>query len=195
MLVLQYILCKQEVFVEIIDDDKKIFVNYKKGLCFSNAETELLSNIFLKPVASVNLKEVSCFDDRIVQYQVSKLDLEPVLWHAIINCHKEQLFESISNNTPVKLKKWPDYKFLMKNPNHMKLSAILSKHWSNAQNLVQDTNISLLNVNKFINACYGLGYLIFDESKVIASNNNFIKLNQKNNKKSLFGKIRKRLGI
>lgn len=194
-LVLQCILRKRHSFFQVIDDDKKIFISYGHNLCYSDADSQELSKILLQPVANVKLEEVASADEHIMHSKVVVVDLKPVLWYAIIHCPTEQLFESLRNNTPVKLNKWPDYKLLMNNPSYMKLSAILSKRWSSAQNLAQETNVQMRDINKFINVCYGLKYLSIDESRKIENSDKSIKQKQKNNNKILLSRIRNRLGI
>lgn len=167
-------------------------VSHRRYYTASHIRMEI-EDLLASPAINVQIKEFG--RDQFVKSvkNFKAQDLDPPLWVAALAISNGQLFDGLSSVEPYRLNRWPDLKKLGQNPFHLMLTALV-RRGGTIDYFANFLKVSSGDVIDYINACYTLNYLAPQQKSVLPEK----ALEQKSSntsKRSLFSRIRSRLGI
>ena len=149
-----------------------------------------IEDLLASPVENIQLEEVNHNQLAKAIQNLKAQDLDVPLWTAALAISTGQLFDGLSLTEFYRLNRWPDLKKLGQDPLHLKLTALL-RRGGNISYFADHLKVPIEDVIDFINACYTLSYLEQQGKPASVPE----KEPSNTGKRSLFSRIRSRLGI
>ena len=149
-----------------------------------------IEDLLASPVENIQIEEVNHEQLAKAVQNFKAQDLDAPLWTAALAISAGQLFDGLSITESYRLNRWPDLKKLGQDPLHLKLTALL-RRGGNIGYFADHLKVPVEDVVDFINACRTLGYLESQEKPTPAPGQK----PSNTGKRSLFSRIRSRLGI
>lgn len=168
------------------------YIDFASRRFFCEHKLMLLSMLCKSDTSKINIETISSYDLSKVESQIESRPLSELIWCSVLLGSSGELIDSIDENAPIHLKRWPNLKSLVHLPRHITLTAFLSKHTATIDNIVKQTRVLPENVIDFINACKVMGYL---DEQVSLSDIHTPAIKPDNVKRGLFGKIRNKFGV
>lgn len=152
-----------------------------------------VEDLIAAPTISVQIEEFGQ-DQFVKSVQYLKAhDLDPPLWVAALAISNGRLFGDLSSTEFYRLNRWPDLKKLGQNSLHLKLTALL-RRGGTIDYFANFLKVPANDVIDYINACRTLNYLE-NQEKSVPLKKMLEHAPSNTSKRSLFSRIRSRLGI
>ncbi len=149
-----------------------------------------IEDLLASPVENIQLEDVNHNQLAKAIQNLKAQDLDVPLWTAALAISTGQLFDGLSLTEFYRLNRWPDLKKLGQDPLHLKLTALL-RRGGNISYFADHLKVPIEDVIDFINACRTLSYLEQQGKPASVPE----KEPSSTGKRSLFSRIRSRLGI
>lgn len=193
--VLNVLYDNQDKVLKIIDKTGRFIVfDISRRRYYTTNHTRMeVEDLLASPATSCQIEELGRDQFAKSLQNFKAHDLDPPLWTAALAISNGQLFDGLSPTDFYKLGRWPDLKKLGQNSLHLVLTALL-RRGGNIEYFANFLKVSPGDVIDYINACHVLNYLERQEKAVLPST---APQQQSSNtsKRSLFSRIRSRLGI
>jgi len=159
----------------------------------TNHNSMEIEDLLASPSINLQIEELGRdqFAKSIRDFEI--YDLDRPLWTTALAISNGQLFDGLSSTEFYRLSRWPDLKKLGQNPLHLKLTALL-RRGGTIDYFANFLKVPPGDVIEFINACHTLNYLEHQEKTALPSKVTEQKPST-TSKRSLFSRIRSRLGI
>ena len=155
---------------------------------------EEMDNLLISSIVGIQIEEINRGQCTQAIYNLEPQDLDVLLWIVALAVSNGQLFSGLSSTGNYRLNRWPDLKKLGQNSLHLKLTALL-RRGGTIDYFADFLNTGPRDIIDFINACYVLNYLDFQEKSTAVPKVAVEPKSPDANKRGLFSRIRSRLGI
>jgi hypothetical protein len=167
-----------------------LFVNPEKGIIATTASREILRKITRNQTGPVKDTKVSDADFEILSKGQLIIPLENILWSAALYGSQGQLVAGHTADMPVQMKAWPNFSRLEFEPEHMKMTTIMTSSPLTLKQLAEKTKVPWEKVVGFYNAAMATGLIILNPTNLpITTTKSTVA------KSGLFSKIAQRLKI
>lgn len=159
-------------------DNLNIFINSARARVYLPVETLDLNSPLLQKLAQAPLEHYALIDNSVVEERLIaslKEDLvfphrvHEVAWALGLLAEHFSYPDYLTNQSLLRLNKWPDFGQLPHHPEHMMITAYLVQHAMSIEEIADNTGIDIHRVAQFINACYLHNLVTFD-TKAPATN-------------------------
>ncbi|MCB1824817.1 MAG: hypothetical protein KDJ54_09695 [Candidatus Competibacteraceae bacterium] len=190
--VLEVLYGNQNKIIKIIDRVGRsvIFDIEHRRYYTTNLVKMEIEDLLASPIGNMQIEEVHHNQLAKVVQNLKAQDLDVPLWTAALAISAGHLFDGLSLTESYRLNRWPDLKKLGQDPLHLKLTALL-RRGGNIGYFADHLKAPVEDVIDFINACRTLGYLEYQGKPTSVPG----KKPSNTGKRSLFSRIRSRLGI
>jgi len=178
--------------VSILFREVSFYIDFSSKRFYCEHKLMLLSMLCKSDISKLNISEISSYELGKIETQMTARPLTELIWCCALLGSSGELIDSIDENTPLHLKRWPNLKSLVHLPRHITLTAFLSKHTATIDEIVKQTRVLPDNVIDFVNACKVMGYL---DDHVSLDDVETKPVQTDKVKKGLFGKIRNKFGV
>ncbi len=193
--VLEVLHSSQDKVLKVIDRPTRpvVFDIKHRRYYTANLSQVEVEDLLASPAGNVKIEELS--PNRLVSeiQDLEAQDIDIPLWTAALAVSNGRLFDSLSPTEFYRLNRWPDLKKLGQDPLHLKLTALL-RRGGTISYFADFFKAPVEDVVDFINACWVLNYLEHQRKLDVLAEASEQKPSNAS-KRSLFSKIRSRLGI
>ncbi len=133
----------------------------------------------------------------IAEQELKPYDIYAFIWGSALLSADGRLLTGHSMQSFVRLKQWPNFTHLPREPAHMKLAAFMLKNAANIPRIASATQLPLATVIDFFNACALSNLLLTQKAQSTSPTMNTTQLVDKpisSEKRGLLGNILRRLG-
>jgi len=123
---------------------------------------------------------------------------DTLLWQTGLQAGQGALLPWLAGDCTYRLRRWPESGLLSRRAVFVRLAAHFSKELVTPESVAQNARMTLRDVTDFVNACSLCGYLVTGKRAVVeapAAAASAAADSSKEQKRSLFGKIRSKLGL
>lgn len=166
-----------------------LYVDPMQGIIATSASREVLRKI-TRGRAAVVSKSLTQADFDILARGQQIIPLTHILWSSGLYGSAGQLIEGHSLETPVQLIAWPNFSRLEFEPEHMRLTSLMTLRPISLKDVINKTGFSEEVVINFYNAAWATNLIA-----VKPVTNKVVKAAKEPQKQSLFNKIANRLKI
>lgn len=166
-----------------------LYVEPIQGIIATSASRDMLRKITRSPAAVV-IKTLSQKDFDILARGQQILPLTHVLWSAALYGSGGKLLEGHSLDTPVQLIAWPNFSRLEFEPEHMRLTSMMTARPISLREIHEKTKFPMEVICNFYNAVAAINLI-----SIKPVTNKVVKAVAEPQKRSLFTKIATRLKI
>ena len=170
-------------------------ISHRRYYAIDHVKMEI-EDFLISPAVDAQIEEVDYSQLAKFIQNLQIYDLDVPLWAAVLTISNGRLFNGLSFTEFYRLNRWPDLKKLGQNSFHLKLATLL-RRGGTVDYFADFLKAPVGDVIDYINACHTLNYLERQEKSILPAKVFEQKPSDTNTtvKRSLFSRIRSRLGI
>jgi len=180
------------VFRMRIEQHELIFFCAEKKIYFTGMTADLLA---AAESDTLSVLPVAAGDAVLQQAGENASPWDSVLWSLGLGAGQGKLLTWLASNCTYKLRRWPDTSLLKNRSSFVRLAARFAKEFVSPEEVAQKSGAANRDIADFLNACSLCGYLISGERKQTLVEETLAAPAASEQKKSLFGRIRSKLGL
>jgi len=182
----------QQLLIQVQHQGINLFIDFSRKTFYCEHRLINLSALFKSDVHTLNITEID--DESLLKltHGISSQPLDELIWSSLLSGSCGEIDDRINEKTLLHMNQWPDFTSFLHKPEHILISACLTKQTLNLQEITLQTHTSVETATDFINACLTMGYL-----DIVSSIKPSLIRKKVNNTKQIdvFYKIRMKLGL
>ncbi len=184
------------VFQVNVGQAKAIFFVAEKRVFFEDTLLDLAQLGQSTSTAAVNTTALNISDAEAQNAIVLSKPWDAFLWMAGLSAGQGSLLPWLEGDCTYRLRRWPESSLLTRRAAHVRLAAHFSKELVTPVAVAHTSSSSISDVVDFVNACSLCGYLIVGKRMVAEVSAPAVRnVEESGGKRSLFGRIRSKLGL
>ena len=182
----------QKKLIQIQYQGIDLFIDFITQRFYCEHRLVNLSMLFKTDIHTLNITEINDESMLKLTHGISSQPLDELIWYSLLSGSCGEINDRITEKTLLHMNQWPDFTSFLHRPEHILISACITKQTLNLQEITIQTNTSAETAANFINACLTMGYL----DTASSDSTSLTRKNHNNNEQlNLFGQIRLKLGI
>ena len=182
----------QKKLIQIQYQNINLTIDFTNQVFYCQHRMVNLSELFKTDIHRLSITEIDKASISEYTHELTPQPLNELIWCSLLLGSCGEIDDRINEQTQLHMNQWPDFTSYLHQPEHILISACITKQTLTLQEIAIQTKTSVETVTDFINACLTLGFL--DTTSKINSPVKRKKLKY-NEQLNIFEKIRIKLGI